>query len=324
MRLDSATAAPALTIENVAIAVDPAAVRDHPASSRFRASPFPLSILEAWHLFSLDAPTVAALWSCFFARAMRIDLPWHAPLVLFLGAWLIYIADRLLDGFRPNHDTRLERRHLFHLRHARAFLFVAAIAGSVLLWLIRYRMLLTARHEDTLLFLIALLYLLLVHISRAGGRKWLPKEMAVGIVFAAACAVPAWSRLAPGHLALLPGIAIFAALCWLNCVAIERWENPPGRSDNLQAAHITTRWTANHFSMAALTMATLSGCLAIAQATYLHGNGTKLATVSLAGLTTASLLAMIDYARARLSPTALRIAADLALLTPLLWLPALV
>src|SRR5271156_21025 len=61
---------------------------------RFSRRPFPrpsavnyilaqrlYNLAEWWHLLSLDAPTVAALWSWFFARAMHLHLPLIPPLL---------------------------------------------------------------------------------------------------------------------------------------------------------------------------------------------------------------------------------------------------
>ena len=291
-------------------------------------------ILKRWHLLSLDAPTVAALWSWFFARAMRIDLPWHAPLLLALGTWLVYVADRILDGTRANPSSPLRERHRFHTNHRKAFLTAGAIVGCALLWLIIARMTANARFEDTVLFSAALLYLVLVHEPRLGGTgapgdrssslgwktSWLPKELAVGIVFAAATAVPAWSRLGAGHRILFPAVAMFAAVCWLNCVAIERWENlnPAGQVQS-PTSHATTRWTAKHFRQMALTLAAISAALAFAS---IASNSGTLA-IYLAVMSAALCLAAIDLFREKLSSLHLRVAADAALLTPLILIPLL-
>ncbi len=287
-------------------------------------------IFERWHLLSLDAPTVAAIWSWFFARTMRIDLPWHAPLLLALGTWLVYVTDRILDGTRADPSTPLRERHRFHARHRKAFLTAAAAAGCALIWLIVARMSANARYEDTVLFSAALLYLVLVHKPRLGGTHWLPKELAVGIVFAAATAVPAWSRLNSGphseRPALFPAVAIFAALCWLNCVAIERWENLTsiGQLDSPDA-HSTTRWAADHFGFVASAIAILSGIPAVILA-LLSGSAALRETVPIyaAGVTAALALALLDRHRNSFSTLQLRIAADLALLTPLLFVPFLI
>ncbi len=283
-------------------------------------------IFERWHLLSLDAPTIAALWSWFFARAMRIELPWHAPLLLAIGTWLVYAADRILDGVRREPTTPLRDRHLFHAHHRKAFLTAAVVAAGVLIWLIFARMNANARHEDTVLFAAALLYLVIVHKPRLGGIRWLPKELAVGAVFAAATAVPAWSRLDSGRAELFPAVAIFAALCWLNCVAIERWENlPPDGNLRSLGTHRTTHWVAEHFTLAASALALLSASPAVAIAFgSTSPDLTKTVPLYVAAAAAALLLALMDRRRENFSTLHLRIAADLALLTPLLFLRFLV
>jgi len=282
-------------------------------------------MLEAWHLLSLDAPTVAVLWSYFFARTMGIHLPWHAPLILGIGTWLIYVADRILDGFSKSPTVALHRRHRFHAQHRKAFLGAACVFGGILLSLIVSRMSANARSEDTVLFLIALLYLFLVHRPDGEFKVWLPKELAVGVVFAVATVVPAWSRLISGGAELLPGLVVFAALCWLNCVAIERWESGStpllsNRSaSHPTAAHITTRWAADHLEVVALMISAISLFLWI---------GTRMAVLStapiyLAAFVAAFCFAVMDRHRERFSTLHLRIAADVFLLTPLLLLPAI-
>jgi hypothetical protein len=303
----------------VSLAVNPVLAHEEQLTARAEHSFGWFSPLIAWHLLSLDAPTVAALWAWSFARAMHLSLPWHAPLLLALGTWLVYVADRLLDGLRPLPADRLRPRHRFHVRHAPGFVVAAIAIGSFLLWLIRFRMSAPARREDTVLFFAALLYLAIVHKAPENKQKWLPKELAVGIVFAAACAVPAWSRLPSGRASMLPAIVLFALLCWLNCVAIERWENPGStQNDALAATHPTTRWTASHFQPAALILATLAGSLAVLNATHPGPMALSLAT-----LISASLLAIVDRLHARFPTIALRVMADLSLLTPLLCLPIL-
>jgi hypothetical protein len=256
---------------------------------------------------------------------MHLDLPWHAPLLLAIGTWLVYVADRILDGSRADPYAPLRERHLFHARHRNTFLVAAVAAGSFLIWLIFARMSANARYEDTVLFAAALLYLVLVHKPRFGGINWLPKELAVGIVFGAATAVPAWSRLDSGRVALFPAVSIFAALCWLNCVAIERWENlAPDGSLQSPDAHTTTRWAAKHFRPAALLLAAFLGIAISLGMTYRPADFQKTLPIYLAALAANLALALIDRRRQSFSTLHLRIAADLALLTPLLFLPFLV
>ena len=314
----------------------------------------PISLLKWWHLFSLDAPTVAALWSWFFLRIAHVDAPLFSSLLLALGTWLIYVADRILDGFAPRDRRFLRERHFFYIRYRAAFTIAAAALAGVLAWLVLTRMSATARREDALLFLLALLYFFLVHIpkhwtkqfSRRSRPKeqsglpsspeegqyallskvhdsrridlesWLPKELAVGVIFAAATAVPAWSRMSSGHARLLPAMALFAALCWLNCVAIERWENPQFPHESAAPQHMTTVWAARHLRRIALCIACLSALLAIIST----GHPSSTTAPYLACLLAACLFLLLDCFREHMSAMQLRVAADAALLTPLLFL----
>lgn len=265
------------------------------------------NLAEWWHLLSLDAPTVAALWAWFFARAMQLHIPLFAPLLLALGTWLLYVADRILDGLRQG--ELLRERHQFHARHRIAFLSAASLLAVLLAWSVVTRMRPEAVRENAWIGIFALIYLFAVHRMPA---FTLPKELAVAILFAAAVAVPAWSRLGGGNglgkEQLAPAVVCFAGLCWINCVGIEKWEagglvNP------------TTRWASLHLRL----IVTMIALFSLAAALLAPSRG--LVTVYLAALLSSGLLFVLDARGSRLSPLHLRIAADAALLTPLAFFP---
>jgi hypothetical protein len=263
------------------------------------------NLAEWWHLLSLDAPTVAALWSWFFARAMHLRVPLFAPLLLALGTWLLYVADRILDGLRQG--ELLRERHHFHARHRTAFLSAASLLAMLLAWSVLTRMRPEAVRDNSRIGVCALIYLFAVH------RRppfTLPKELAVAILFAAATAVPAWSRLGAGNglgkEQLAPAVAFFAGLCWINCVGIEKWE---------AGVNPTTRWTSLHLR----PIVTVIALFSLAAALLAPSRG--LMTVYLAALLSSGLLFVLDARSSHLSPLHLRIAADAALLTPLAFFP---
>lgn len=294
------------------------------------------SLLALWHLLSLDAPTVAALWTLFIARCNHLSLPWSAPAAMFAAVWMIYAADRLLDAraldTTPHHPD-LEPRHHFHHHHRTRFITVivlAAFALAALLHDIDPR----ALHLYALLATLLAAWMLLIHTQASFSPNQtprstrLPKELAVGIFFPAAIFIPTLARTNPtpavirllGWTAtwlrphLLLSALVFAALCTLNCLSLYAWENPAPR---LQA-HWTTRWATSHLThlaLAILTLSTLTSVLSLA----LHEPAIAVPAVACA-LSTAALLAL-NHLRHRLSPIHLRAAADLVLLTPLLLLP---
>lgn len=272
------------------------------------------NLAEWWHLLSLDAPTVAALWSWFFARAMHRPLPLYAPILLALGTWLLYVADRILDGLRPSQGEPLRERHHFHTRHRNAFLLAASCIALLLAWFVLTRMGAEAFREDSWIGIFAAMYLFAVHRKRNGGGHYLPKELAVAILFAAATAVPAWSRLGIGREQLAPAVVFFASLCWINCVGIEKWE-AVGPSAKQGKAHPTTRWAGLHLR----SIVTIIALFSLSAAVLAPTRG--LMAVYLAALFSSGLLFMLDARSATMAPLHLRIAADAALLTPLAFFP---
>ena len=260
---------------------------------------------------------------------MHIRLPGTAPLLLALGTWLVYIADRILDGLRGGASGQLRERHFFYARHRAPALALGALASLALLWLIFTRMNPAARREDVVLFAAALVYFCLIHVwapqSPSGIERWFSKEIAVAVVFASAVAVPAWSRLPSQRILLVPLVALFALLCWLNCVAIEKWENRERPSSSHAQAwsstlpHPSTRWTHRHLPLVACGIALL-GAIAAGSSIV---SAAHMAMSSLYLACTVSALLFLALDRSRLDSFDLRIAADAALLTPLLFLAVL-
>jgi hypothetical protein len=277
------------------------------------------NLAQWWHLLSLDAPTVAALWSRFFARAMHLRLPLLPSLLLALGTWLLYVADRILDGLRQG--ERLRERHHFHARHRTAFLSAGCMLAALLAWFVLTRMRPEAVRDDAWIGIFALLYLFAVHrgsISASPSAGRMPKELAVAILFAAATAVPAWSRLGGGNglgkEQLAPAVVFFGVLCWINCVSIEKWE-ADGPSPAGVHAHPTTGWASLHLRR----LVTVIALFSLGAALLAPSPG--LTAVYLAALLSCGLLFALDARSSQLSPLHLRIAADAALLTPLAFFP---
>jgi hypothetical protein len=268
-------------------------------TTQITAPPRTTSPVVLWHLLSLDAPTVAALWTFFIARATHTALPIAVPAAMFLAVWILYAVDRLLDTRHLNsadhsRTAEVEARHLFHFRHRRAFLTIIPIAAIAIAALLPD--LLTATLH---LYLTegALLvgWFLLVHTTRSR----LPKELVVGLYFAAATFTPTLVRGPQAPAALLLDAALFGVLCTFNCLFIHAWE------DDLRDRH-----TGLAIGAALLCVAALG----VAFATRAP------ATAAACALAAGSLLT-INRLRHTLSRTHLRAAADLALLTPALILP---
>jgi hypothetical protein len=295
--------------------------------------------LRLWHLASLDAPTVAVVWALAFAWVAGVRLPGWVPLLLALVAWAVYVGDRLLDaraGIHAQAAHRLRDRHVFHWRHRSILAPLAIAAAGCAAAIVFMRMPLAARERDSVLAAAAFVYFTSVHSGRAFGASvrrppagipggWLNKELLVGILFTAGCALPTWNRAAGAGLLLLSA-PYFAALAWLNCSAIEAWEAvAPKECDSEPRRCHSERGRrggrveepASHPNYAILHRAALLGTAGLCMALLFSAAQPRQGALFAAGAASALLLGLLDRLRNRLTPLALRAAADLALLTPL-------
>ena len=261
----------------------------------------PRSTTRPWlwpNLLSIDAPIVAFLWQILFARCFHASIHAAATLLLVLAVWLIYAADRMLDARREAPKTSATKtlrlpRHEFYRRHwmvvTPVWIAVLGVAG----WLAFTRLPLEIFERGTLLAAVVGIYFFAVHRL---GWTW-PKELAVGVLFALGTSLAVWSQVRSA--VDVATIILFSCLCWINCVAIENWEHQ--RRD-------PAKWPVGAAAL----------CVAIATVPLICAHRPVLS-----GAEAFSALAFfaLDRGRNRFSPDALRVLADVALLSPLLFLP---
>ena len=323
--------------ENASLPVPVEAGVDTLADSRRPASSFDEiareELAEApwwlwWNVLSLDAPMVAVAWALVFAKSAGVTIPAAEMATLGLVVWLIYTVDRLLDGraaaaaesFGPRMLRRdrvgafgppLRQRHVFHRIYARRIACVAAVIAAFTGILV-----LTQIGEIVLRLAVPVgcvlvLYMAWVHLGRGRVLSRLPKEIAVGGVFAAGVVLPAWSRLADRRWEFSLLAVLFAAVCALNCVAIEEWESLRERD-----------FGAGERSLPAKNFGFVSGRFAVAVAicaalmtpvVRLRG---EFSAIGAAIAVSALLILILDLTRERISADALRVLVDVALLVP--------
>ncbi|MEO7036380.1 MAG: hypothetical protein ABI548_20730 [Polyangiaceae bacterium] len=265
---------------------------------------------------SLDAPTVAGTWCIAFLQASGAphEAARWAALFLMLATWLCYVGDRVLDARATHPGVRTRHRFYGALWNTQRVALVTVVSAAALgcaatAWfglsgsLLRGYLLLTA---------VSLAYFAWVHGGAERHARVLAKEAAVGVIFSIGCALPAWDAAASAARAqLVPTAGLFAVACWLNCVAIERWE---GRGSIPAQAHWSTQWAARHLAML-LCSAALAAVALVLLGYDRHSNVPLASCLAVAFV----LLAVLEWVHARLSAGALRILADVALLTPLAW-----
>jgi hypothetical protein len=261
-----------------------------------------------WHLLSLDAPTVAFVWCVAFAASAGVSLPLFIPAALAVATWILYVADRLLDARRGGQGERaanLRERHWFHARH-RSFLVAGLGGGAVfLIWIVARELPRAMLQREAILGAVVLFYFAAIHlpIRRLAVLLRIPlKEAIVGIIFAIAVAIPAWT-LAPRQ--VFASIAGFALLCGLNCLVIETVE----RLQKDSGASIAV--------CEGLLLALSAATAALAAFNWFARERPLLICITISAL----LLFLLCRLRARFVPIAFRVAADAALLTPVLLAP---
>jgi hypothetical protein len=279
--------------------------------------------LALWHLLSLDAPTIAALWTWFIASASHIHLPIASTLAMALAVWMLYAADRLMDTRILDIDTirhhkELEARHYFHHHHRSAFLLGILLASIALATLLP-RLEAEAIHLYLILGVVVSGYFILIHAAGSTATQKrvahrFPKEIAVGLCFAAATFIPTVARRPDLRLPLLPSAILFTALCSLNCLFIYAWEHAAPNPN--QRTHAITRLALRNLTPLTIAVAVFSIALTLLD----HKSPWP---IPCATAISATLLLLLHKQRHAIPQVILRAAADLALTTPLLLLPFL-
>ena len=238
-------------------------------------------------------------------------LPPSREVVLGLGVWLIYLVDRLADTHGSHRSEHQAARHVFAADHRVSLRLLTRLIALTLVvgtpcWLTGGEF-----RSGLCLLALALGYYWLIHCWP--GRGWaayLPKEAAVGGMFGAGTIffVACRASRVPGAIWLVA--TFFAAVCFLNCAFITKWER--SFRDLREPSSLLNAFPG-------LTGQLRLAC-AGAAALALGVSGITATACALPVAASALLLAALDRYETRLSIEVLRIVADLVLFTPLVWL----
>lgn len=261
---------------------------------------------------SLDAPLVAMLWQALFARKIGVSLGWHDPTLIGLAVWIIYAADRWIEGWRLDPGTVQTHRHQFYIRH-RWPVFAAGLAAIIATTVIGVTCLDGREFKAGFVLLIpTVLYLFSHQLVHRHHPLRLPKELCIAAIFSLGCAL-APAVLAPAQIpALIIPAILFGLLCFANCALIASWEKEVDtiHGQTSLALQLKGRWTLIHALPWALF---LIGMLAA----MLRTDPSPFALCTAAsGL----LLGLLDLAQPRLGRETARAIVDFTLFTPLLLL----
>jgi hypothetical protein len=262
-----------------------------------------------WNVLSADAPIVALVWAALFAPASGGRLAAADATVLVLAVWIVYVSDRLLDGWTAKSLATLQERHRFCDRHRFALFGLVVVASATMVWLIAHRLPTQEVGAGAKLGIILILYMAAIHAGSRRVARLLPKEIVVGFLFASGVTLPGWSQSVRFRWDVFLPWTLLALLCSLNCLSIEFWENDGRGSIEMRPAFV--RGAAAHINGIAAALATIAllACLVSAR-------GAPSVSGLLAVCVGALLILVLNQSRSRLSPAALRVLADAALVVP--------
>jgi hypothetical protein len=262
---------------------------------------------------SLDAPLVAVLWQFLFARKVGVTLDWHDPALLGLAVWIIYAADRWIEGWRLDLSTAQTLRHQFYIRHRWPVFWTGLFAITATL-IIAIACLNEAEFKAGFVLLIpTLLYLFSHQLVHRHHPLRLPKEIVIAVIFAIGCAL-APAVVAPEKIpSLLVPAALFGLLCFANCALIASWEKSVDshHGQTSLALQLKDRWALIH----ALPWLLLVAGLASAMLDPAPAHPGAYCTAA-SGL----LLGLLDRAQPRLGRETARAWIDFTLMTPVVLL----
>ena len=176
------------------------------------------------NLLCLDAPIVAVAWQWIFAWTFGAHLSLALRALLFLTAWLIYLADRFADTIKLPPGSPISLRHAFCREHMIGW-WVAVVVIFVV------DLALAVRTLDLQMLLLggtlAAICGLYLFVNHSLGGKWRPlpvKEKAIGVLFAAGTTLAVVGQLPGLTIAFGVAVMLFAILCTYNCLSIAAWE----------------------------------------------------------------------------------------------------
>ncbi|HKB89548.1 MAG TPA: hypothetical protein VKC60_03405 [Opitutaceae bacterium] len=260
-------------------------------------------------VLSLDAPAVALAWQWLFARTAGVTLSWAHFLALGAAVWLVYAADRWIEGWSLTPGKIRTQRHHFYQRW-RWPVFTLWVIVLLATTTICLRFLSRREILGGMALAVPVLAYLLSHQWLHRGHPWrVPKEICVAVIFALGTSL--FPLTTSGiHMPIAP-IVLFGWVCFTNCTLIATWEREVdvihGQTSLALQFNVTerfSRWLPWTVAASAILIAFESSPLP----------RSALLCVGLSSL----MLGMVNQLESRIGRELARVLADAVLLTPLL------
>ncbi|MEY5026061.1 MAG: hypothetical protein RLZZ244_1589 [Verrucomicrobiota bacterium] len=276
-------------------------------------------------MLSLDAPLVAVTWQFFFARLAKVPLRWDQPILLGMGVWVVYLADRWMEGWRVPAHRVLTQRHAFPIRRRWEVLGAGlGLAGLALALAIG-----CLPRVEWLACLVLVLPTAVYLFSHQGLHRklaWrIPKEFCVALLFPLGPALAPWVNRLPSmegiglsglYAAAWEGartmgfeVCLFGVLCLANLSLISLWE--AGVDEAHGQTSIALQLGGKRRWIRLLPWGIVMGCFGL---WFGAGSRDRVSLECVGG--SALLLGGLDWSESRIGREGARALADLTLLTP--------
>jgi len=265
-------------------------------------------------VLSLDAPLVALLWQALFASVMGVRLPWHDPVLLGLAVWIVYAADRWVEGWRLEPEIVKTPRHLFYIRH-RWPVFGVGVVAMVATAIIAITQLERREFQAGIILVIpTVLYLFSHQLLHRHHPLRLPKEICIAAIFTLGCALAPAVHAADRIMMLGWPAFLFCLLCFANCALISVWEK------EVDLRHGQTSLSIQ-LGRGAVLIHWLPWFIVIAGVTVMVAGDMAVRSAAMCAAASGLLMGLLDLLQPRLGRIRSRAAVDITLMTPVfVWL----
>lgn len=224
--------------------------------------------------------------------------------VLGASVWLAYAADRFIEGWRLAPEDVRTPRHRFYQqwRGPVAVVWLAVLLADIVVAVTRLTR--TEWMVGWALTAAVATYLLSHQFLHRTSRWRVPKEICVAGLLTSGTAVFLVDSAPLG--ALIAPLALFGALCFVNCILISSWEREVDRSHQQSSLALDagqTSWI--HWAPWLLAAVAIVGAASL-----------PLRAIAACTAASALMLAAIDRAQPQMGWRPARVLADLVLLTP--------
>ena len=261
-------------------------------------------------VLSLDAPLVALLWQGLFAWVVGVRLPWHDPVLLGLAVWIVYAADRWIEGWRLQPEMVQTPRHLFYIRHRWPIFGVGVVAMVATAFIAITRLESREFQAGFVLVIPTVIYLFSHQLLHRHHPLRVPKEICIAVIFALGCAL-APAVHAPDRIMMLGWPALlFCLLCFTNCALISVWEK------EVDLRHGQTSLSIQ-LGRGAVFIHGLPWFILAAGLAVMVAGDSEVRSAAICAASSGLLLGVLDLFQPRLGRIRSRAAVDITLMTPL-------